>query len=128
MLEIRITAPELSEAINNLAKALSCGHCDCHNEETRQPKPDVNPAEETRQQKEEVRQLPTEATTASSDTPSKVYTLEQIAKAGTALIDAGKMGELTALLANYGVEALTALDADKYPAFVADLQKLGAVM
>ena len=35
MLEIRIIAPELSEAINNLAKALAptqcgCGHAECH--------------------------------------------------------------------------------------------------
>lgn len=35
MLEIRISAPELSEAINNLAKALAstqcgCGHTQCH--------------------------------------------------------------------------------------------------
>ena len=56
------------------------------------------------------------------------YTLDVIAKAGTALIDAGKMGELTALLAKYGVETLTNLNPTYYNTFAADLRGLGAVI
>jgi hypothetical protein len=65
-------------------------------------------------------------TTATAVAPAPTYTLEAIAKAGTALIDAGKMGELMALLARYGVETLTALPTDKYTEFATELRGLGA--
>ena len=59
-------------------------------------------------------------------TAAPQYTLDMIAKAGTALIDAGKMAELSALLAKYGVEALTTLDPAHYGAFAAELRAMGA--
>ena len=49
-----------------------------------------------------------------------------IARAGTALVDAGKMDALCGLLAKYGVEALTALDPAQYGNFANDLRALGA--
>lgn len=54
------------------------------------------------------------------------YTLEMIATAGTALIDAGKMDQLLNLLGKYGVEALTALDPAQYGSFANDLRAIGA--
>lgn len=61
-------------------------------------------------------------------TSAPQYTLEMIAKAGTALIDAGKMHELTALLARYGVETLTALDPAHYGTFANELRAMGAAI
>ena len=59
-------------------------------------------------------------------TGAPTYTLEMIARAGTALVDAGKMDALCNLLAKYQVEALTALDPAQYGNFANDLRALGA--
>ena len=55
-----------------------------------------------------------------------VYTLEQIAKAGAALAQAGKMEQALALLAKYGVQTVNQLQPEQYGAFAADLRALGA--
>ena len=54
------------------------------------------------------------------------YTLDQIAKAGASLVDAGKMEQLLALLAKYGVQAVTQLQPDQYGVFATELRTLGA--
>ncbi|MCI9667368.1 MAG: hypothetical protein HFF13_08970 [Angelakisella sp.] len=54
------------------------------------------------------------------------YTLDQLAKAGAALVDAGKMESLMALLAKYGVQAVTQLPPAQYGAFATELRALGA--
>ena len=59
-------------------------------------------------------------------TAAPQYTLEMIAKAGTALVDAGKMDALCGLLAKYNVDALTSLDPAQYGAFATELRALGA--
>lgn len=59
-------------------------------------------------------------------TGAPTYTLDMIARAGAALVDAGKMDALCGLLAKYGVEALTALDPAQYGNFANDLRALGA--
>lgn len=59
-------------------------------------------------------------------TGAPTYTLDMIARAGAALVDAGKMDALCGLLAKYGVDALTALDPAQYGNFANDLRALGA--
>ncbi|MEY8418874.1 hypothetical protein AALA83_06270 [Oscillospiraceae bacterium 44-5] len=54
------------------------------------------------------------------------YTLDQIAKAGASLMDAGKMEPLLALLSRYGVQAVTQLAPEHYGAFATELRTLGA--
>ena len=61
-------------------------------------------------------------------TSAPQYTLDMIARAGAALVDAGKMDALCGLLAKYGVEALTALDPAQYGNFANDLRALGATI
>lgn len=161
MFEIRITAPELSEAINNLAKALSCKceHTECHHDGKTDVQIDnagtINVAMST------TAETPTEpnpnpiapvsvppvvptAPTAPSvnyptpdvptvqpmqpvvPTSAPQYTLDMIARAGTSLVDAGKLAEVSAILQKYGVEVLTALDPSLYGAVAMDLRALGA--
>lgn len=55
-----------------------------------------------------------------------IYTLDQIAKAGASLVDAGKMEPLLALLGRYGVQAVTQLAPEHYGAFATELRALGA--
>lgn len=159
MLEIRITAPELSEAINNLARAIGLAVTNpvgmtigvvptnttsaAANEST--PAQAAAPTETVAnptipvsapqtapvaQNAQNVSYPTPDANAAPAaqavPTAAPQYTLDMIAKAGTALIDAGKMAELSALLAKYGVEALTTLDPAHYGAFAAELRAMGA--
>ncbi len=59
-------------------------------------------------------------------TQAPVYTAQQLSIAGAELMDAGKTQELQALLAQFGVPALTSLNPQFYPAFADGLRALGA--
>ena len=158
MLEMKITiaAPDLAAAINNLAAALSdkAPHSVCtqnggNNHQIEHvgtltmnmgsktqptaPAAPVNPMQATG--------APLSATPAQTVAPvanvpvasavptgAPTYTLDMIARAGAALVDAGKMDALCGLLAKYGVEALTALDPAQYGNFANDLRALGATI
>lgn len=69
---------------------------------------------------------PTNPAPAVPVTTAPTYTLDQIAKAGASLVDAGKMEQLLALLAKYGVQAITQLQPDQYGVFATELRTLGA--
>lgn len=145
MLEIRITAPELSEAINNLARAIGLAvtnpvaYSSIPTQAEASTETGVNPTAPASapQTATAVPNTPSancptpnanNAPAQTVPTAAPQYTLDMIAKAGTALIDAGKMTELTALLAKYGVEALTALDPAHYGTFATELRALGATI
>ena len=145
MLEMKITiaAPDLAAAINNLAVALANGNAvpaekpakaekQTEAKDAAQQAP-VNPMQAT--------DAPLSATPAQTVAPvanvpvasavptgAPTYTLDMIARAGAALVDAGKMDALCGLLAKYGVEALTALDPAQYGNFANDLRALGATI
>lgn len=59
-------------------------------------------------------------------TTAPAYTLDQISKAGAALVDAGKMDNLLALLAKYGIQAITQLQPAQYGVFATEMRALGA--
>lgn len=142
MLEVKITiaAPDLAAAINNLAAALDGNTV---------PAEKPAKAEKQTEAKDAAQQAPVNPMQATgaplSATPAQTvapvanvpvasavptgaptYTLDMIARAGAALVDAGKMDALCGLLAKYGVEALTALDPAQYGNFANDLRALGA--
>ena len=75
--------------------------------------------------------MPTVAeTTAAPAVPTSApqYTLDMIATAGSALIDAGKMDQLMGLLGKFGVESLTELAPESYGAVANELRALGAAI
>lgn len=55
-----------------------------------------------------------------------VYTLEQIARASATLRDAGRLQDLGALLAQFGVQTLQQVPADRYGEFATALRGMGA--
>lgn len=59
-------------------------------------------------------------------TTQQTYTLDQLALAGTQLVDSGHMQELRNLLTEFGVQALTMLPKEQYGAFATRLRALGA--
>lgn len=54
------------------------------------------------------------------------YSLDQLSRAAAGLMDAGKQQDLIALLAQFGVQAMTQLDKTQYGDFGAALLQLGA--
>lgn len=60
-------------------------------------------------------------------TAAPTYTLDMLAAAGSALIDAGKMNDLLGILSRYGVNALTELQPAVYGAVAAELRNLGEI-
>lgn len=70
--------------------------------------------------------MPRQPIAPAVPTGAPTYTLEMLATAGAALIDAGKMDALLNLLGKYGVAALTALDPAQYGSVASDLRALGA--
>lgn len=59
-------------------------------------------------------------------TQAQTYTMDQLAIAATQIMDAGKRNELVNLLAQFGVQALTALPKEQYGAFATALRGMGA--
>ncbi len=132
-MKITITVPDLAEAIKDLAAALIFSKdsitkgnvCEedsykKHTVETQKVNNDLSTSPEVQPSAAE----PPAAHVVPTSAPK--YTLDMIAKAGTALIDTGKINELTALLAKYGVDALTSLNPDYYGTFASELRALGA--
>lgn len=139
--KITITAPELANAINNLAAALA-GKTSLDNPDksvqTEQNVMQYNPVTPVAPvsapaQVTNIVTPPAPSPAPAAQTPANTvptgapqYTMDMLAVAGTALIDAGRMGELCGLLAKYGVESVTALNSAQYGAFATDLRALGA--
>lgn len=59
-------------------------------------------------------------------TSNPTYGMEELAKAASQLMDAGKQSELVQLLGEFNVQALTALPQDQYGVFATKLRDLGA--
>ena len=172
MTEIKVTinAPELSEALGALARALSVAHsCGCGDtckaetassnankkdrtgvrsvcdgtesssaQADRVAFPTVPTREPTNATPAQTPVAPASAPVAPASAPvvapaqtvvptgAPTYTLDAIARAGTALLDAGKMNELTELLKKYGADTLVTINPTYYGAVAADLRALGA--
>ena len=137
MLEIKITAKELAEAINNLAAALSVKDQqlppvnDLVNRSATPtpalnptvPQPAVTSAPQTTPQPVTPPQQPAIVPTAAPK-----YTFDMLSQAGAALVDAGKMEQLLAVLRKYNTQSLTTLAPEQYGAVANDLRALGAAI
>lgn len=152
MFEINVTvnAPELAEALNNLAAALKgakpepaaskAGKADkpapvppadyMPPADTAPapatPAPAVTPAPAPAPAPVQAPVTPAPAPAPVPVAPAPTYNRDQIMTAGAALIDAGKIDELMGLLNSFGVQAVTQLKQDQLGAFATELRKLGA--
>ena len=136
MLEIKIDAPDLAAAICKLAAAIA--HPDINTLTPDEPRdiPAAAPAAPAAVAPvaPAAAPVPTDQPAAApvAHAPAAVpvtaptYTVDQIARAGASLVDAGKMEQLLALLARYGVAAVTQLQPDQFGAFATELRALGA--
>ena len=67
---------------------------------------------------------PAPVTQVQTSTPS--YTLDDISRAATTLMDAGRQGELIGLLKQFGIATLPDLPKEQYGAFATALRGMGA--
>lgn len=70
----------------------------------------------------------TAAVASPVPTAAPQYTLDMLATAGAALIDAGKMEQLMQLLNKHGVASLQGLHPDSYGVVAGELRALGATI
>lgn len=132
-IKVIIEAPELANAINNLAAALSKKSRDePQKEKAPEPVPQAPEPAPVPQTQATVPTVPPTPSVPTAPAPSvpvasaPQYTIEQIMKAGATLMDAGKIEELRNLIASFGVEAVTNLKPEQLGAFATELRKLGA--
>lgn len=133
----KIEAPELASAIAKLADSITANH-NTQPQNAPQTAANPTPGPVTAPAPPPV---PVTAQTAPLSNPAPqtgapvstvpvtgapTYTLDQISKAGAALVDAGKMEPLLALLTKYGVQAITQLQPAQYGVFAMELRALGA--
>ena len=59
-------------------------------------------------------------------TVEHTYTMDDLARAGMGLMDAGRQNDLIQLLSRFGVDTLPALPREQYGAFATALRELGA--
>jgi hypothetical protein len=120
---ITIAAPELVAAINNLAQALAGGA-------PAQPAASAAVPAQVQPQQPIAPVTPPAAPAAPAQqqapTTPPEYTLDQLTLAASPLIDAGKRAELTQLLGQFGVQALTQLPKERYGEFATALRQIGA--
>lgn len=137
MLEMKLTieAPELANALNNLAAALGARPFPTAQQApaapVQQPQPVVPQQAPTAAP---VAPMPAPATTAQPNTPvagvplaqPPKYTVDQIMAAGAQLMDAGKVNDLMNLLHSFGVQAVMDLKPEQLGAFATALRDMGA--
>lgn len=71
------------------------------------------------QQQVPVQTIPTTAVTQG-------FSMDQLAIAATSLVDAGKQAQLMGILSQFGVQYLTQVSTENYPALAAKLREAGA--
>lgn len=135
MLEMKLTieAPELANALNNLAAALGARPFPTAQQApaapVQQPQPVV-----PQQAPAPAAPMPAPATTAQPNMPvagvplaqPPKYTVDQIMAAGAQLMDAGKVNDLMNLLHSFGVQAVMDLKPEQLGAFATALRDMGA--
>ena len=138
MLEMKLTieAPELANALNNLAAALGARPFPT----VQQPQPVVPqqapaaPVQQPMPAPAPAAPMPAPATTAQPNMPvagvplaqPPKYTVDQIMAAGAQLMDAGKVNDLMNLLHSFGVQAVMDLKPEQLGAFATALRDMGA--
>lgn len=138
MLEIKIlvAAPDLTDAINNLARAIGGGAPVIPATSSAQAEisQDIAESEKTTQAVAEPKQetaqpqpvAETPAPVKEAEPTAPAITQEMLSVAGAALVDDGKMDAVIGALNKFGVQAITQLPKEKFNAFADELRALGA--
>lgn len=135
MLEVKIsvtlTAPELANAINNLATAISGKNSRDQSASTGQAQPNTPMPAPVNPTPTPVASTPVQPAAPIANVPlaaAPQFTVDQIMAAGATLMDAGKVDDLLNLLHSFGVQAVMDLKPEQLGAFATEMRKLGAAI
>lgn len=142
--KLTIEAPDIADALRTLAGAIQLrGNADVENVKTAKVEANIPTAVNPIQVPPVAVQTapPVQVTSAavpapvvtqaahSAQSPSNPpLTLEMLSNAGAGLLEKGMMPQLMALLGKYGVQAITLLKPEQFPAFAAELRAMGAAI
>ena len=136
--KITIVAPDLTEAINNLAAAISGKILQAQTVPASQPGipmsvPAPTPAAPVQPAPTQFQTpaVPVQPATPIATVPlasAPQFTVDQIMAAGATLMDAGKVDDLLNLLHSFGVQAVMDLKPEQLGAFATEMRKLGAAI
>lgn len=110
-------APELMELLQSLFKP---------EEQFLPPQPDTVAPFDPGVQKQLTPVAPPPQPDPVAQTTERVYTLEELSRAGAEVVGAGKQAEAFNLMAQFGVQKITDLKPEQYGAFATGLRGLGA--
>lgn len=129
---IKIESPELAEALNNLASAISSRKVpETGKSKTQSSSATSQPAPEPIQAPAPVQATVPTTQQAAPNVPlaqPPQYTVDQIMAAGATLMDAGKVNELINLLHSFGVQAVMDLKPEQLGPFATAMRELGAAI
>ena len=136
--KITIVAPDLTEAINNLAAAIGGKILQAQTIPASQPStpmsvPAPTPAAPVQPAPTQFQTpaVPVQPATPIATVPlasAPQFTVDQIMAAGATLMDAGKVDDLLNLLHSFGVQAVMDLKPEQLGAFATEMRKLGAAI
>jgi len=149
-LKITVSAPELAQAVNNLADAIRNGKANAQPTATApvaavnapqtapmpqpapapapvpQPAPAPAPAPQPAPAPAPAPQPVPAPAPQATQAPAAGVTLDAIINAGAGLVEKGMMAQVVALLGKYGLQAVNQLQPAQYAPFAAELRALGA--
>lgn len=116
MIEMKVTVdlPGIPDALNNLARAIV-------ESGVSSVVKSLTPAAQA-----PATQAPAVQAPATQAPAAPAITMNDLSKAGAALVEAGKMDAVINLLKQFGAVAITQLKEDQYASFAASLRGLGA--
>ena len=126
-IKLKIEAPDLVAAATLLSGALGRLHAE-EAKQAQEATQDLLLMKQTAETAQEAVREPEPAPAAETKEAAPAYTLEQVSRAGAALISSNPdaMPKLLALLKDNGVQSIAELPGDKIPVFAEALQALGA--
>lgn len=88
--------------------------------------PAQQPPQQTQQQPPQQMQQQVPVQTIPTTAVTQGFSMDQLAIAATSLVDAGKQAQLMGILSQFGVQYLTQVSTENYPALAAKLREAGA--
>lgn len=88
--------------------------------------PAQQPPQQTQQQPPQQMQQQVPVQTIPTTAVTQGFGMDQLAIAATSLVDAGKQAQLMGILSQFGVQYLTQVSTENYPALAAKLREAGA--
>lgn len=120
-IDVNVTAPELTEAINRLADVwpnsanVNVGKREPSKVKETEPKVEEKPKKPAKSKKEPKEPTVTDEPAQNTDPETKTITLEDVRAKLATLSQDGKQADVKALITEFGAQKLSDIPVEKYP-------------